>query len=324
MGQLRLLGEPPASDDHAALANLAFPQAGHTGFVAAAGLAGGQTIVGGTAAGENLSLQSTAHAARGVVQIIDALRLASGIIQDSGGNARIALAAASPQVTLAGDVRAGDRLGVATIPSPTVALKLRPSFAMPTGNMYLIDAGAESCEFNGAGTGNFFGFYCQPTVRVTSPAVGNVYGLNFLATGAGTGNFQNMYACWTKVGLAFYTGAAYNLWCFYAKQPGFLAATKPANAIGMEIEDMGGYSAATNAIGLKIADQTVVTGNKYLIDAGPTTPYFRLIGGASPGANLTNLYLAEGAAPTLRRVQWVDPGNGGANLVAGQRVMVLV
>ena len=36
------------------------------------------------------------------------------------------------------------------------------------------------------------------------------------------------------------------------------------------------------------------------------------------------LNLAEGVTPTVRRVQWVDPGTGGANLVAGQRVMILV
>ncbi len=109
MGHLRLLGEPAGSDDHAALTNLAFPQAGHTGYVAAAGLAGGQSIIGGTAAGESLSLQSTAHATRGYVRAQDDLQLLSNIIRDSAANQRLTLAAASPHVTLSGDLRVTQR-----------------------------------------------------------------------------------------------------------------------------------------------------------------------------------------------------------------------
>ncbi len=48
------------------------------------------------------------------------------------------------------------------------------------------------------------------------------------------------------------------------------------------------------------------------------------LSGYTPAANATDFYLAEGATPTLRQVKWVDPGNLGVNLVAGQRVMVLV
>lgn len=44
----------------------------------------------------------------------------------------------------------------------------------------------------------------------------------------------------------------------------------------------------------------------------------------TPAANQTNLFLQEGIVPTQRRVQWVDPGAAGVNLVAGQLVMVLV
>jgi len=319
MGQLQLLGEPPASNDHAALANLAFPQAGHTGFVAAAGLTGGQTIIGGTAPGEHLSLQSTAHAARGVVQVIDSLRLVSGLIQDSGGATRITLAAASPHIALSGYIRAGDRLSVATDPDSAAGLKCSPTLSAAAGSLYVINGTPGSCQFTGPGLGTFYGFYASATASVQSAATASLYGLQFTAGGGGAGTLQSLYGCWTRLGLFSYSGAsAPNLWSFYARQPIVMASTYPANATGMEIENMGGYNAAYNAIGIKIADQTQVTGNKYLIEAGPATPYLRLVGGGPPGAGLTNLHLNEGG--TLRRVQCKDF----STLVAGDRVMVLV
>jgi hypothetical protein len=45
----------------------------HLQYVFSAGRAGGQTIVGGTAASENLTLQSTSNATRGYVQVTDSL-----------------------------------------------------------------------------------------------------------------------------------------------------------------------------------------------------------------------------------------------------------
>jgi len=42
-----------------------------TGDVLSTGIAGGQTIIGGTGASENLTLQSTAHATRGVIAMLD-------------------------------------------------------------------------------------------------------------------------------------------------------------------------------------------------------------------------------------------------------------
>jgi len=58
-----------------------------------------------------------------------------------------------------------------------------------------------------------------------------------------------------------------------------------------------------------------------LIQAGPTVPYLRLLGGGNPASNETNLYLKEGL--NLRHVQVMDPGVGGANFVGGERVAIL-
>ncbi len=44
----------------------------------------------------------------------------------------------------------------------------------------------------------------------------------------------------------------------------------------------------------------------------------------TPGANLTDIYLQEGAGPTLRRMHTFDPGVGGFNFVGGELVCILV
>ena len=46
--------------DHASLFNLAYADSGHTGFVASGGVAGGQTIIGGTGTTDDLILRTTA------------------------------------------------------------------------------------------------------------------------------------------------------------------------------------------------------------------------------------------------------------------------
>jgi len=52
-------------DDHSLLDNLAVDD--HTQYALLAGRAGGQTLIGGTASGENLILQSTSHATKGKI-----------------------------------------------------------------------------------------------------------------------------------------------------------------------------------------------------------------------------------------------------------------
>lgn len=41
-------------------------------------------------------------------------------------------------------------------------------------------------------------------------------------------------------------------------------------------------------------------------------------------ANQTPIFIYEGTTPTLRQLQWMDPGSGGANFVGGERVCILV
>jgi len=338
MGQLRLLGEPPASDDHAALANLAFPQAGHTGFVAAAGLAGGQTIIGGQAASEHLTLQSTAHAARGYVRAQDDLQLLSNIIRDSGGNQRLALAAASPHLTLTGDAKITGNLALHD-GTPNAGYGLYSYKANPGTFMHV------RATPQGAATGDVTGFAVYPSGLVL-PNAGTFRGVAgfavcSVASGATSGVAQGLYfyggiagggpgttfsevtGARVRTAVSGYTGSLMNLYSLCLDAPSVsLGAPAITTTYGIFVGDQGPSASQQNAYGIYIGDMTLATGFKRLLEVGP--PYLRVTGGGAPGANLTNLYLAEGATPTLRRVQWVDPGNGGANLVAGQRVMVLV
>lgn len=66
-------GPLAVGDDHGLLSGLGDDD--HTQYLRLAGRAGGQTAIGGTAAGEDLTLQSTSNATRGSIIAVDELRL---------------------------------------------------------------------------------------------------------------------------------------------------------------------------------------------------------------------------------------------------------
>ena len=90
---------------------------------------------------------------------------------------------------------------------------------------------------------------------------------------------------------------------------------KPTTYYGVHVQQ-GLAGSLNTAYGVRVEDFAGTTIR--LLEIGPATPYLRLLGGAAPGANQTNLYLLEQS--TLRRVQWKDA----SALAAGDRVMVLV
>ena len=69
-----LASVPDSEITHSTLTGLSTGDAGHTQFALLAGRAGGQSLIGGTATGENLDLESTSHATKGFLQIKDTLR----------------------------------------------------------------------------------------------------------------------------------------------------------------------------------------------------------------------------------------------------------
>jgi hypothetical protein len=321
MGQLRLLGEPPASDDHATLANLAFSQAGHTGFVAAAGLAGGQTMIGGTAPGENLSLQSTAGSPRGVVQVIDGLRLVSGLIQDSGGATRITLAAGSPHLTLTGDLKVTGYAALAgATPNTGAYLRIDPPGATWTAAMSLLQMNPSGCSI-GVG-GSLTGLSANATPTVLAGATPVIRGLSFVGYVVGAGSPTEVTGMRTQTGCMSLTGTITDMASIWAYAASILFGSGGAitRSYGVRIGNQG-KAGVGDTWGLLIEPQSGST-NCYSIWAGALrtgTPRLRLDEG-TPGANQTMLYLAEGVTPTLGRVQW----KLFSDLIAGDRVMVLV
>ena len=69
-----LASAPDTEIAHSSLGGLTSGDAGHTQFALLAGRAGGQAIIGGTAAGESLDLESTSNASKGSVQVKSVLR----------------------------------------------------------------------------------------------------------------------------------------------------------------------------------------------------------------------------------------------------------
>ena len=272
MGRLKLLGEQEGggTDDHSALSNLDYAQSGHSGFVPSQGEA-----------------------------LIDILRLNQNVIRDSDGNDRITLSTASPHVKLSDEVRIGTRLGVGADPQTDVGLRVAPTME-GSGNITVL--GCNPTVRMTGGVGGIYAIQGMATALVYSGATaGLVAGLYFTALGASAGTIQQLYGVWVRTGLQMYTGSAPTLWGLKVRSPMLFFSTYPSTVYGMEIEDQGYYAAGTHdAIGLKINDQTAVAGNKYLVEAGPSTPYLRLVGGADPPANKSNLYLKFGS--TLYRV----------------------
>ncbi len=272
MGRLKLIGEQEGggTDDHSALSNLDYAQSGHTGFVPSQGEA-----------------------------LIDILRLNQNVIRDSGGNDRITLSTASPHITLANEVKVGARLGLGAAPSPTIGFVCNPTI-QAQGTMSVMTMNP-SLALTGS-SGSIYALQGQASANIYSGASAlEMAGLYFTALAANAGTLGKLFGVWVRVGLVTYSGPAPQLWGELIRTPMLLFSTYPSDVVGLEIEDMGEWSGSPhNAIGLKIGDQTVVTGNKYLIEAGPTTPYLRLVGGGDPPADKSNLYLKFGS--TLYRV----------------------
>lgn len=57
--------------------------------------------------------------------------------------------------------------------------------------------------------------------------------------------------------------------------------------------------------GTKIEDEANATGFIRLLEVGPATPYFRVLGNFTAAANETPVYVSEGATPTLRQLKTV-------------------
>jgi hypothetical protein len=285
MSRLKLFGEPEGSGtaDHSALLNLDYAKAGHTGFLS---LATPQTV--------------TAE------KIIDS---AVGLRFGHAGGPLLQGAASGDDLALTGDLTISGSIGLPEI-YPGFVVNLSKTLSagfMPVGIAVLLtadtDAGGPIGIYGGA---TYSGLIANKSAK----------GLDFQATSNTSAAMNQLMGLSMQVNIqsSGNVGAVFGGYI----QKSYSGAGRPTTSKGLYIGDFGSSGVAT-AIGLHIYNQAGAA-NNYLIEAGPATPYLRLLGGASPGPNQTNLCLAEGAPPTLRRVQWKD----GAAIGGGDKVMVLV
>jgi hypothetical protein len=234
------------------------------------------------------------------------------------GTERFLLQTALPHALLTGNVQVSATLGVATAP---LTYRLLQAAGTIAPSVFGCAAGGFDIHSNHvSGARNTVGLIGAAFGGGTGTGTNSgIYGLYFLAATESPNATAYLGAIYAYIQSTAAGSGAITVARGLQMPAASWVGAKPATVHCADFADQGGAGVGT-AYGLTIADQTATTVR--LLELGPVTPYLRLTGGAAPGAGLTNLYLNEGG--NLRRVQWVDPGAGGANLVAGQRVMVLV
>lgn len=261
-------------------------------------------MIGGNAAGEHLMLTSTAHGTKGYIKLYDDLQLLSNIIRDSGATARVTLATSSPHVSLTGDldVSGHGAIGSDAVPMAANVLRVVETSDAPVhiGGYFLVHgnrAAAGQATYGVAG-----GAFGEGT-----PSSSMVAGLYYFAQHNSASPCTHLVGIYTMVQSgASGTGALAVARAIYAAVS-YWGGSKPATVIGLDIEEQGHASAGV-AEGLHIDDQTAVTVR--LLELGPAVPYLRLVGGANPAANESNLSLKFGA--TLKQVTEYDADSASA------------
>jgi hypothetical protein len=238
---------------------------------------------------------------------------------------RLLLQTASPHIQLTGDLKVTGYVALAGgTPSSPAYLSVSPNGVTFPANTTLINMAPTSCSVPIGGS--FWALAANATVSINTGATPAIKGLNFVGFVTGLGSPTEVSGVAAQVGCMSLAGTIADLHALYAvaRYITFTGGGGVTRSHGLRIANQGKAGVGTT-FGLLIEPQ-LDSAACYSIWAGATyagTPRLRLDEG-TPGAGQTMLNLAEGVTPTVRRVQWVDPGAGGANLVAGQRVMILV
>lgn len=146
-----LASAPDTEIQHANLSGLTTTDAGHTQFVMLAGRAGGQSIVGGTAAGENIDLESTSHVNKGFIQTKDTIRPFTNASYSLGWSG-IDLGHSSfkwNDIYTAGEFKGLRLENLGSMPASSVQRIGRLIFLTTDNNVY-IDTGTELKQVGGA------------------------------------------------------------------------------------------------------------------------------------------------------------------------------
>ncbi len=146
-----LASAPDTEISHSSLSGLTTGDAGHTQFALLAGRAGGQSLIGGTASGESLDLDSTAHATKGFVQVKSDFRpftdaSYSGVWSgtDLGGSTK-----RWKDVHLAGEIKGARIENVDTLPAPS-SQKIGRLYYLTTDQNLYVDIGTTVKQVGGS------------------------------------------------------------------------------------------------------------------------------------------------------------------------------
>ena len=309
---------------------------------------------GGDETEVNLNLYPLLSAARAFTgnQVFNAgLQLAaSQTIKDSGGTGRVLLATASPHLTLTGDAHVTGRMGVSSAPTTDRHLNVSPSgVAFSSGGAnYLVAVNPAGCTITANNT-QVYGVYGAPAFNLNASITGvSIFGLSYTAfAGQGSGaTVASLRGILVGIGALLFSGTVTASAGIEIAGPFVLGGTptitinrglwvrgqgiaSSTDSLGVDIDIV---TAGTNRYGLRIADIAGGTIAR-ILELGPATPHLRLegTGNWAPGINTATspllLLMGNNDNPltkTLRRVQWKDAGAGGANLAAGDKVLIAV
>jgi len=278
--------------------------------------------------------------------------LITPFIKDTNGTIRITLATASPHLTFSGftqintpDSTAGTALNITTTGtvsgswlginiSPTmtissgqqVGIQVNPSVSLNASNTIVVGVLGQAVGTGASGTTglSLYGLQFAGIGQTASGATATfniIYGISVTAkttvVGAtGVLNATNVIGIYIQVasqristGSITVTDAA-GIRIDAASE---LAPVTYTNFYGLHIVSQTSTNiTTTNMYGIRIENMTRGT-NIYLLEVGPTTPYFRVRGNFTAAANQTPVYISEGATPTLRQLRTKAGNTLGAN-----------
>lgn len=231
----------------------------HTQYALLAGRSGGQTLKGGTASGDDLTLMSTNHATKG--DIIFGTSKYDEVYNRLG----IGMTPTVPlDVTGRTILQATDAAAVLTL-TGTITTAVASAGTMLT----------VSGTINGAGINP--ASLLVNTTFAPSASVTNGFGLRFFPTYAppSTVTMSNVYGLFSQPVTGSAAGAVTNLIAVYAGKS--LGTQIPTSTIGVSVDNMGAAS-VTTAIGISITKPTGATNNFYfsfdVADATAAGAYF--------------------------------------------------
>ena len=220
-----------ANLDHGSIGGLADDD--HTQYALLTGRSGGQTLIGGTASGNDLTLQSTSNATRGTVQIVDVLNSATERSLLLGTIRNVSFFTTAPALQEVGGTITNNTTGTAGLLITTLFSGLAAHSAGLWVNPTFSPSATSSPQ-----RGVFVTPVFDPPngVIIDTARVVEYTGI----TGSDTGTITNLYGL--TIG-----GPSYG-------------SIKPTNVFGASISNQGAIG-VTTAIGLQIIGQTGATNN---------------------------------------------------------------